>query len=198
MCDPVVDLKASGSRSMGTNKEKVAELAIEIAKGMHDGGVLNIAKHYPGGSNPAGIDAHMANVGSPDTKEELIERSLYPYRELMKHDLLDGIMVEHKRFDNIDPAHPASLSKKVNDIIREQGFDGISITDALEGMQAVIINKKLTTVVHFGNPAVLEPLPHIPRVLIVILADENVASAIEVLAGDYPANGVLTADLNLQ
>ena len=65
-------------------------------------------------------------------------------------------------------------------------------------MQALLINKKLSTVVHFGNPAVLEPLPHIPRVLIGILADENVASAIEILAGDYQAKGVLTTKLNLQ
>ena len=137
VCDPVVDLKASGSRSMGTEKEKVASLAVAIAKGMHDGGVLSIAKHYPGGSNPAGMDAHMTKVGSPDTKEDLLAYSLYPYIRLMQEQLLDGIMVEHKKYPKIDPDRPASLSEKVIGIIREQGFDGFSLTDALEGMQAI-------------------------------------------------------------
>lgn len=137
VCDPVVDMKASGSRSMGTDKEKVASLAVAIAKGMHDGGVLSVAKHYPGGSNPAGIDVHMTRVGSPDTKEELLGYSLYPYIRLMKEQLLDGIMVEHKKYPKIDPDRPASLSEKVIGIIREQGFDGFFLTDALEGMQAI-------------------------------------------------------------
>ena len=32
---------------------------------------------------------------------------------------------------NIDPTAPASLSRPVLDIIREQGFEGVLITDAL-------------------------------------------------------------------
>ena len=65
-------------------------------------------------------------------------------------------------------------------------------------MQALLISGKLNTVVHFGNPAVLEPLPHISRLLVGILAKENVNAAVDVLAGDYPAKGVLTADVNLK
>ena len=49
----------------------------------------------------------------------------------MEEDLLDGIMTSHKTFDTIDPEHPASLSKAVIDIIREEGFDGFATTDAL-------------------------------------------------------------------
>ncbi len=45
--------------------------------------------------------------------------------------LLDGIMTKHCRFVNIDDKYPASLSKKVINIIREQGYDGFAITDAL-------------------------------------------------------------------
>ncbi len=132
VCDPVIDLSATGSqRSLGQDKEKVAALAVAIARGMHDGGVLTIGKHYPGGDNPLRVDSHMAESISYQTEEDLLDYSLYPYKRLIDEGLLDGIMTSHKRFVNIDPDYPASLSKKVNDIIRRQGFDGISITDAL-------------------------------------------------------------------
>ena len=131
VCDPVVDMNDGGVRSLGTDKEMVSKLAVAEAKGMHDGGVLTICKHYPGGSNPNKIDSHTAESVSPDTKEELINYSIYPYRKLMEQNLMDGLMVQHKRFTNIDPNRPATLSKPVINIIRELGFDGFAITDAL-------------------------------------------------------------------
>lgn len=87
LCDPVVDLSKSGSaRSLGADKEKVASLSVAMARGLHDA----------------------------------------------------GIMTSHKRFVNIDPDYPATLSKKMIDIIRSMGFDGIVMTDALcmMGIQA--------------------------------------------------------------
>jgi len=51
--------------------------------------------------------------------------------------LLDGIMTGHYRLPNIDPDRPASLSEKVIGIFRNQGFDGIAITDALPMMGIV-------------------------------------------------------------
>ncbi len=131
VCDPVVDMCDGSMRSMGTDKHKVAAYAIAIARGMHDGGVLTMGKHYPGGTNENQIDSHMAESVSADTKEQLIDYSLYPYRKLNEEGLLDSIMVQHMRFYNIDPEHPATLSKPVIDIIRELGFDGIAMTDAL-------------------------------------------------------------------
>ncbi len=136
VCDPVVDMEDGSQRSLGTDKHKVADLACSMARGMHDGGVLTVGKHYPGGSFVSEIDSHMAESLSADTKDELIAYSLYPYRKLMEENLLDGIMVQHKRFINIDPNHPATLSKPVIDIIRELGFEGFAITDAL-GMMGI-------------------------------------------------------------
>ncbi len=131
VCNPVLDMADGAQRSMGTDVNMVTSLAIAEARGMRDGGVLTLAKHYPGGSNVGGIDSHMAQSCSYNTKEELLGYSLKPYLALDKEGLLDGIMVGHKRFDNIDPDYPASLSKSVMDIIREQGFNGCIMTDAL-------------------------------------------------------------------
>jgi len=131
VCDPVVDMNAGSMRSLGTDKEKVAELSAAIAKGMHDGGVLTVAKHYPGGKAISEIDAHMAESTSADTKEMLLDYAIYPYQKLWEAGLLDGVMTRHQRFINIDDKHPASLSKAVIDIIRDNGYEGFAITDAL-------------------------------------------------------------------
>ena len=77
------------------------------------------------------MDSHMAETYSEATREELLDYNLYPYLELMKNGLLDGIMTKHTRFVNIDDEHPASFSEKVIGIIRDEGFDGFAMTDAL-------------------------------------------------------------------
>ena len=145
VCAPVVDMAqgdcACGgtNRSLGSDKEMVAKLGKAIARGMHDCGILTVAKHYPSptkkpipGIMP--IDSHMAPTRSTITKEDLLNISLYPYKALMEENLMDGVMVAHCSLPEIDPDHPSSLSKKVIDIIRDEGFDGIVLTDALEMM----------------------------------------------------------------
>lgn len=135
LCDPVVDLSTQGSaRSLGGDKEKVAKLAAAMARGLHDAGILTIAKHYPGGSDPKGVDSHMTESVSEDTVEDLMNYDLYPYKRLMEENLLDGFMTQHKRFINIDPDYPATLSKKMLNIMFDMGFDGLVMTDALSMM----------------------------------------------------------------
>jgi len=140
VCSPVLDMvkdwrvTSANIRSLGSDKYQVTKLATAEAQGLHDGGVLTVGKHYPGGVSKFNVDTHMVESPSEATKEELLDYFLYPYLELMKKDLLDGIMASHKKLINIDSEYPTSLSKKVIDIIREQGFDGFSITDALNMM----------------------------------------------------------------
>lgn len=144
VCNPVLDMInghavcGGNVRSFGSDKYKVAQLAAAEAQGMHDGGLLTVGKHYPSATNYARqIDSHMAETASLNTVEELLDYNLYPYLELMKKGLLDGIMVGHARLAKIDPDFPGSLSKKVIDIIRNQGFNGFTITDSLQMMGIV-------------------------------------------------------------
>ena len=143
VCNPILDMAndnyscGGNVRSLGSDKEQVAKLAAAVARGMHDGGVLTVGKHYPGNGEDGSIDTHMAESFSMLTEKELLDYNLYPYMELDRQGLLDGIMVSHARFANIDPDRPASLSKKCIDIIRRQGFDGLSLTDALVMMGIV-------------------------------------------------------------
>lgn len=130
VCDPVLDLNG-GVRSIGTDPKKVAEIALAEAKGLKDGGVLVCAKHFPGGRRMLQVDSHMAEPVSLETPESLVEYALHPYIQLAKNGVLDGIMAGHCKYPNIDPDYPTSLSKKVGDVLRDQGFDGFIITDAL-------------------------------------------------------------------
>ena len=123
------------TRCLGGDKYKVAEIGAAIARGMHDGGVLVIGKHYP--SAPFIGDSHMCETLSDVTEEELREDCLYPYLKLMEEGLLDGVMSSHRRIPKIDPDFPATFSEKILGIIRKQGFDGFIITDALSMMGVV-------------------------------------------------------------
>ena len=134
LCDPVVDMRPGSARCFGLDKEKVAELAVAMARGLHDAGILTVAKHYPGGTDAEGIDFHMSEGISEDTVEDILNYGMYPYKKLMEENLLDGIMTQHKRFVNIDSDYPATLSGKVISIIRSLGFNGVIMTDALSMM----------------------------------------------------------------
>lgn len=143
VCNPILDMTNENCtcggtlRGIGSDKIRVSELAAAEARGMHDGGVLTVGKHYPSAKGDPMIDSHMAENVSEVTMEELIDYCLYPYVELNKKGLLDGIMTGHCRLLNVDPELPASLSKKVIGIIRELGFEGFAITDALVMMGVV-------------------------------------------------------------
>ena len=65
----------------------------------------------------------------------------------------------------------------------------VSYIDALQ------VTDKIATLVHFGNPYVLEDLVHIKRILIAPCAKNAIDAAFEVLVGNYPAKGKLTYDI---
>lgn len=109
---------------------KAAEIISEIYKKNH---FLSTGKHYPRGDDSP-FDTHMTDGISNATEKELVEFDLVPYIELMNKGLLPSIMTNHNVYVNIDPEYPASLSKKVIDIIRNLGFDGITFTDSFAMM----------------------------------------------------------------
>ncbi len=137
VCNPVLDIDDNGFvRCFGKDKHVIAKMGAAEAKGLHDAGVLTVGKHYPSGRNEMNIDSHMAESVSSQTREQLLDDSLFAYLHLMKDGLLDGVMTSHQKFSQIDDKYPASLSKKVIDVLRDEGFDGFCITDAL-GMMGI-------------------------------------------------------------
>ena len=127
------DIPNGVHRKLSNNPEKVWQAAAEIAEVYKQNHYLSTAKHYPGGS--AGFDTHMTEGFCESTEEELINNELIPYFELHKRGLMPCVMSGHTVYKNIDPDRPASLSKKVIDIIRNTiGFDGLMFTDSFAMM----------------------------------------------------------------
>ena len=80
VCNPVLDMIKEDSccsmtmRSLGSDKVRVTELAAAETKGMHDGGVLTVGKHFPSaGAGDKWIDSQMAETAVEITKEEIVD-----------------------------------------------------------------------------------------------------------------------------
>ena len=130
---PVIDLSDVSIRHMGSDPEKVARLACATVRGLRDAGVLAIVKHFPGPGD-AEIDSHMQEGRNDRPYDEWVKTDLLPYTRLMEEGLLDGVMSGHRVLSCIDNERPASISKKAMDVLRNTGWDGLSMTDALSMM----------------------------------------------------------------
>lgn len=134
---PVVDVVENprgviGSRSFGGDPKRVADLGVAYARGVESGGVLSVAKHFPGHGSPAG-DSHKMLPMIGRTLHQLDSIDLYPFRVYIDAGL-SGVMVGHLAVPAIDPkALPAAVSPVViQDLLRDElGFRGLVLTDAL-------------------------------------------------------------------
>ncbi len=138
---PVIDiLECNGpckvSRVLADNGEKVGKLALEIAKVFNQNHYFSCGKHFPGSSG-INVDGHMSECASEYTEEYVKEVNLAPYKYLLEKNQLPTVMVGHTVFEKIDPDYPASLSKKVIDLLRGIGFDGVLFTDSFAMMSVL-------------------------------------------------------------
>ena len=62
-------------------------------------------------------------------------------------------------------------------------------------MQAMQVSDRISTIVHFGNPFILEDVPHVPRIIIGGGFKKSVDAAFDVLTGKAKAQGNLTYDV---
>lgn len=133
------DIDIIGDRSFGGREDLVTSLSVQFLKGLHSGGVLSVAKHFPGHGDS--IDDPHSALPEVGYRLEKVERVLMaPYRALVKAGA-DGIMTAHMEFIKLGLQKnlPISLSKKgLKELVREKlNFDGVLITDDLVGMRAV-------------------------------------------------------------
>lgn len=134
---PIVDVFRYQGRntmkaaSFGEDKELVARHAKAMQKGLKDGGLIAMIKHFPGYGSLA-TDAHKGTARITKSWEELKDEDLYPFAELFA-DGVDGIMAGHVITECLDHEYPATLSKKmIQGVLRdEMGFEGIIETDAM-------------------------------------------------------------------
>lgn len=96
---PVADVNINpknpviNTRSFGEDPVNVANKVIAYARGLEDGGVLSVAKHFPGHGD-TDVDSHKALPVLTFTRERLDSVELYPFKKVIEEGL-GGIMVGH-------------------------------------------------------------------------------------------------------
>lgn len=136
---PVVDVNSNpdnpviGYRAFGEEKELVARNSLAYMKGLQDHGIMANAKHFPGHGD-TNLDSHHTTPVIHNSKEQIMEVDLYPYRELIDHGLM-SVMVAHLHVPSLgsEANKPTTLSKSVvTDLLKkEMHFNGLIFTDAL-------------------------------------------------------------------
>lgn len=119
------------SRSYSDDKDIVKEKGYIACKAMQDALVLPTPKHFPGHGN-TNVDSHVGLPVVKNSFNSIHNTELVPFKYVIDKGV-DGIMVSHILYEQIDNEYPSTLSTKViNDLlINELGFKGLVITDSL-------------------------------------------------------------------
>ncbi len=121
-----------GSRSFGRDPERAARLGVAYAKGVESGGVMSVAKHFPGHGS-ADADSHKRLPVVAKTRDELEATDLLPFREYVSNGMR-AIMTGHLYVPALDKEEiPVTVSEKIlSEFLREElGFTGLVVTDAI-------------------------------------------------------------------
>ena len=121
-----------GTRSYGENPVNVAKKGVAFSKGLESGGVLSVAKHFPGHGDTS-EDSHKTLPTITHSRLRLDTVELYPFKEYINAGL-SGIMIGHL---DVPALHtrglPATLSPEVgvNLLKNDMGFTGLTISDGM-------------------------------------------------------------------
>ena len=136
---PVADVPTKTSsfiykRSYGRGAEKTSIYVSELIKTMNSDNMISTMKHSPGyGDN---VDTHTGIAIDTRPYEDFEKTDFLPFKSGIEANG-PSILVSHNVINAMDKNLPASLSKNVHDILREDlGFTGIIMTDDL-AMDAV-------------------------------------------------------------
>jgi beta-N-acetylhexosaminidase len=145
---PVLDVGRPGSairaqhRSFGGRPRRVIRTGIRFATAMEDRGVAATGKHFPGlGAAPESTDLAVQRIRL--SRRELRRVDERPYRSFAARDG-DMVMISTAIYTHFS-RKPAAFTKRIatGELRSRLGFDGVSITDALETESAR----------QFGGPA---------------------------------------------
>jgi len=153
--NPVINV-----RSFGEDPHRVARQVIAYSKGLQDGGVVAVAKHFPGHGD-TDVDSHQALPVLNFTRERMDSIELVPFKEAFAAGI-DGVMVAHLDIPALTERKglASSLSHNiVTDLLtKELGFSGLKFTDALEMKGAINGGSGALQALQAGNDMLLVPM----------------------------------------
>jgi beta-N-acetylhexosaminidase len=123
-------------RSFGGDPLLVGRMGAAFTRGLHSGGVLSCAKHFPGHGDTA-IDPHLDLPVFQGTMERLESAELVPFAAAITAGV-PLVMTAHILLPRIEPEVPASRSRAMLDGVlrRRMNFQGVILADDL-GMGAI-------------------------------------------------------------
>ncbi len=134
VCD--LDLLAEnplvGTRAMGSDARKVAQLVTAWIEACQAEGVLACAKHFPG-MGRATADAHLMLPVIDTPADQLKELDLHPFRAAIAGGVA-SVMTSHAAYPALDSSKaPATLSREMLQwLLRQQlKFDNLIVSDEL-------------------------------------------------------------------
>ncbi len=149
---PILDVytnpnnKVIGSRAFSSNKEIVADMAIQTINGFKDAGIISVGKHYPGHGD-TDEDSHYELTILEHSYDRLREIELYPFEQAINNGI-DAILVSHLLYKNIDDDIATLSNKFLSEILKKElKFKGVVITDDM-------IMKGITNVVSVPEASV--------------------------------------------
>ncbi len=117
------------TRSFGGDPDNVSEKVIAYSKGLEDGNVLSVSKHFPGHGDTS-VDSHKSLPVLEFDRHRLDSIELVPFKRAVEAGV-GGVMIGHLFVPSIGDG-AASLSKPVIDILKKDlKFDGLVFSDAL-------------------------------------------------------------------
>ena len=117
-------------RSIGHDVDTVCEFVGEFTRISQENGVSATLKHFPGYGN--NVDTHTGIAIDERDYSTFVNEDFKPFQSGIEQNA-HLVMVSHNIVNCMDSTKPASLSKNVHDILRnELGFTGIVVTDDLE------------------------------------------------------------------
>lgn len=131
---PVCDISVNESdfmypRSLGQDAGTTADFVRNVTEISQSKGVSAALKHFPGYGN--NIDTHTGIAIDTRDYNTFVNNDFIPFQAGIQSGV-HLVMVSHNIVNCMDSTKPASISKPVHDILRnELGFTGIIVTDDL-------------------------------------------------------------------
>jgi beta-N-acetylhexosaminidase len=123
-----------GTRSFGSDPALVTRHGQAAVRGLQSAGIAACAKHFPGHGSTL-LDSHTELAVVRSGPDELAARDLPPFRAAVDAGVMT-VMPGHLLVPGVTGGLPASLSAAAISLLRDLGFTGPVVSDALE-MSAV-------------------------------------------------------------
>jgi beta-N-acetylhexosaminidase len=138
---PVLDVHTNptnpviGDRALAERADEVARLGSAIIRGLQQEGVAACGKHFPGHGDTS-ADSHLELPLVEQPPERLREVEFVPFRAAVEAGVAT-IMTAHVLVPSLDEEVPATLSKRIVSLLRDElGYEGVILSDDLE-MKAI-------------------------------------------------------------